>query len=119
MALRWIALVKPKPFTPPVPIIATIFGEHATQVLRSAPIDDPRQTRFVVVDTNNDDHVLLHGFNCFGHEIWDSWHETIPEAKRQAEFSYGDHLGSWSLVPAGVSNTAVYGCEMIAAAAVG
>jgi hypothetical protein len=41
---------------------------------------------------------LLH-FDANGTSIADTWHQTLEEAKRQAEFEFGIAKGEWTVVP--------------------
>jgi hypothetical protein len=42
---------------------------------------------------------MLYRYTVDGQFCGDTWHQTLEEAKNQAEFEYGRALGPWLLVP--------------------
>lgn len=54
----------------------------------------------VLVLERRPDGIFLDRFNDLGDEAGDTWHESIDDAKAQAVAEYGDHVGSWTEVPA-------------------
>lgn len=43
---------------------------------------------------------MLYRYTEDGRFGGDTWHQTLEEATHQAEFEYGEALGSWLVVPA-------------------
>ena len=42
---------------------------------------------------------MLYRYTADGQFGGDTWHQTLEEAKHQAEFEYGEAFGPWLLVP--------------------
>jgi hypothetical protein len=55
------------------------------------------------------DGVFLYRFTAGGRCLSDTWHKTIDEAKRQAEFEFDDLLSTWKRVPVDVKDVVAFG----------
>lgn len=54
--------------------------------------------RVLVLETRPDG-IFLDRYDESGEEAGDTWHQSIDDAKEQAQVEYGDQLGPWTEVP--------------------
>ena len=47
-----------------------------------------------------------------GEFAWDTWSESVEDAKAQAEFEYGELLGGWQTIPEDVEDATSYAIEL-------
>ena len=70
-----------------------IKTEHAVHLTKGREIEDPRG--LAICQYDGEDAYFLFGCN----EDWDSqcdtWHETLDDAKSQAEFEYAGTVQTW------------------------
>jgi hypothetical protein len=52
--------------------------------------------------------MMLFRYTGEGEFAGDTWHECIEDAKHQAAFEYGDSVGEWIEIPAGVEEALGY-----------
>jgi len=52
--------------------------------------------------------VTLNRFTADATPVGDTWHQTVDDAKHQAEYEYGDALGAWIEVPIEASDAVDY-----------
>jgi hypothetical protein len=62
----------------------------------------------VVVLEGKEGSVTLNRFTTGGIPVSDTWHQTVEDAKFQADYEYGDALGEWNSVPSEVSDAVDY-----------
>ncbi|MBK9715093.1 MAG: hypothetical protein IPO81_27970 [Kouleothrix sp.] len=62
----------------------------------------------VIVLEGEEGNVTLNRFTANGVPVGDTWHQTVDDAKHQAEYEYGDALGTWLEVPIEVSDATDY-----------
>jgi hypothetical protein len=53
----------------------------------------------VVVASQQADGVFLYRYGAEGDFAGDTWHQSLEDAHRQAEFEYGPALGGWYEIP--------------------
>lgn len=53
----------------------------------------------VLVLESRPDGVFLDRYDESGDEAGDTWHQSIDDAKEQAQVEYGEQLGPWTEVP--------------------
>ena len=93
----WIATVdpagaaRPRKTTHWVGSPPSLFGDTSQRSLAGWP--------GVVVLMDESDGRYLFRFAADGKEVGDTWHQTIEDAKDQADFEYEDLLGEWREVP--------------------
>lgn len=74
------------------------------------PMSDPD----VVVLAATSDGPMLFRYTARGEFAGDTWHESLEDAKAQAEAEYGSALGDWQDVPEGVSDAEAYAIDAAA-----
>ncbi|TAH50148.1 MAG: hypothetical protein EYC68_14960 [Chloroflexota bacterium] len=52
--------------------------------------------------------VFLFRFGEDGSFAGDTWHDSMDDAKRQAEYEYGDSLGEWKQMPSGIKDPVAF-----------
>jgi hypothetical protein len=57
-----------------------------------------RVPRVLVIDTRADG-IFLDRYDEDGEEAGDTWHQSVEEAKKQADTEYGENAGPWTEVP--------------------
>jgi hypothetical protein len=60
---------------------------------------------------NKPDGIFLFRFDCDAQCVGDTWHPTVEDAKRQADFEFGNHLSAWRVVPAEVQDAFAFGTK--------
>jgi hypothetical protein len=68
------------------------------------PVPEPAALRIVQYDDDGGFYLLYLDSDCV--ELTDTWHETLDDAKRQAEFEFGVQLDEWPEARAGDSEAA-------------
>lgn len=63
---------------------------------------------YLVVEANPDG-VFLYRYDDKGECVGDTWHMSVDEAKRQANYEYEGLLRGWQDVPAEVKDAAAFG----------
>ncbi len=53
----------------------------------------------VVLLLAHEDGPMLYRYTATGAFAGDTWHKSLDDAKGQAEFEYGEALGSWQQIP--------------------
>ena len=66
-------------------------GQDETDLL---PMPD-----ILVIDEASKGSVFLYRLSRSGEPCGDTWHQSIDDARHQAEYEYGDALGTWQHVP--------------------
>jgi hypothetical protein len=59
------------------------------------------RAQLVILDERTDGFYLFR-FASRGRDAGDTWHQTVDDAKHQAEFEFDSGLGTWHLAPIGV-----------------
>lgn len=62
----------------------------------------------VIVLEGEEGSFMLNRFTNKKEPVGDTWHQTIDDAKHQAEYEYGDALGEWKQVPTGIVDAVEY-----------
>jgi hypothetical protein len=68
------------------------------------PAESLQATAWLEISEEDDGFFLLH-FNVGGECFADTWHQTLDDAKRQAEFEFGIAAGEWTPVAAAGQST--------------
>jgi hypothetical protein len=69
----------------------------------------PGATLLVILEKGSG--VFLVRFTSDGEFAGDTWHETIDDAKHQAEFEFGDGISAWHMIPPEVDDVVAYGLQ--------
>jgi hypothetical protein len=73
------------------------FPPELTRVTNGAPqLPSPD---VLVIEEECEGNVFLYRMTRSGEAGGDTWHQSINDAKHQAEYEYGDVLGEWKVVP--------------------
>lgn len=62
------------------------------------------QPDVLVIEDRSDAGVFLSRLTLNGEACGDTWHQSVDDARYQAEFEYGEAVGEWRSVPSGVSD---------------
>lgn len=90
-------------------------GKMPYRAFRGMP-DGPQQAMpmpSVLVIKEQPDGFYLIGYAADGTFAGDTWHQDLGDAKAQAAFAYGGHLGPWEPIPPGVEDPAAYALELL------
>ena len=74
-------------------------SDNREEMAQAAPL--------VIEDTR--DGAFLYRFSADGAEAGDTWHETVDDAKQQAEFEYDGAVSQWREVPDDVDDIVAFG----------
>lgn len=69
--------------------------------------------RILIMDVTDNDGIYLYRFAVDGREGGDTWHETVEDAKHQAEFEYEGEAGDWLPVPEGVTDMKAFARSLL------
>jgi hypothetical protein len=64
------------------------------EVARQLPPPD-----VVVIEEESQGNVFLYRLTRSGEPCGDTWHQSIEDARYQADYEYGDALGEWQDIP--------------------
>lgn len=67
--------------------------------------------RVLVIETRADG-VFLDRYDDFGSEAGDTWHQSVAEAKKQADVEYGENTGPWTDVPEDEPDPVAFGLRI-------
>lgn len=85
-----------------IAVVGPMVGKQQTFHKRGLP-DGPQTTMpfpDVLFLEGDETSYMLYRYTVDGRFCGDTWHQTLEDAKRQAEFEYGEALGAWLIVPA-------------------
>lgn len=66
----------------------------------------------VLVIESRPDGIFLDRYGESGDEVGDTWHQSIDDAKEQAQVEYGSHLGDWTEVPESEDDSVAFGLRL-------
>jgi len=74
---------------------------------------EPMPEAKMLIITLKKDGIFLERFSGEGEFAGDTWHQSVLEAKQQAEAEYGDRVGTWTPVPVDVEDVVAFGLEKL------
>lgn len=101
-------------------LMATVTGRPAelrTKHYSGLPpevTDDGQDTRTmmpwpaILLINEEDSGVFLYRFTADGEYAGDTWHQSLDDAKHQAEFEFAPHYSEWIAVPRDVEDPLAY-----------
>jgi hypothetical protein len=108
---RWVALVTSE--APPVEgrpthhYVASIAEDTGDLVVEE---ELPWPT-VLLIRPGKESGFLLYRYTQDGRFAGDTWHLTLEDAKHQADFEFGESLGAWREVPAGVPDPITFALQ--------
>jgi hypothetical protein len=67
----------------------------------------------LVIEQESEGSVFLYRMTRTGEPGGDTWHQSIEDAKHQAEYEYGGLLGEWRPVPDTIADARAFAVEAI------
>ena len=67
----------------------------------------------LVITQESEGSVFLYRLTRAGESGGDTWHQSIDDAKHQAEYEFGEALGKWRVVPDDVADAREFAIEAV------
>lgn len=67
----------------------------------------------LVIAQEGDGSIFLYRMTRNGGAAGDTWHQSVDDAKYQAEYEYGEVLGEWQAIPEAVADARDFAVESI------
>lgn len=67
----------------------------------------------LVIEQEGEGSIFLYRMTRTGEPGGDTWHQSIDDAKHQAEFEYGEVLGEWRAIPDDVIDAREFAVEAV------
>jgi hypothetical protein len=67
----------------------------------------------LVIEQEGEGSIFLYRVTRTGEPGGDTWHQSIDDAKHQAEYEYGEVLGEWHAIPEEVTDAREFAVEAL------
>jgi hypothetical protein len=71
----------------------------------------------LLIEQESEGNVFLYRMTRSGEPAGDTWHQSVDDAKHQANYEYGDTLGEWRAIPDDVSDPRDFAVQAVNAGA--
>ena len=108
--IRLFAIVHANVLHPKARHVIGMPHELVDEGSKAEPLPSPN---VLVIEQESEGSIFLYRMTRTGEPSGDTWHQSIDDAKHQAEYEYGEVLGEWRAIPEDVTDSRGFAVEAL------